>query len=514
MSQTAANRKLTSKWILIPLTVFLTLAVFGVSAYYLGYLRTPRTLDGHDRGDVSEPLLGEEKTQQLYTCGMHPWIITEEPGLCPICNMELTPKRDAEATGAAGAASGEREILYWRAPMDPMEIYDEPGKSKMGMDLVPVYADELVGGVEITIDPVTQQNMGVRTAEAETGVMIRTIRTYGHITYDETRIAQVSPKFSGWIEDLHIDFTGQPVEKGDPLFEIYSPDLLTAQEEYLGTWRRLNPAQRRQGNEFLASARRRLKYYDVAEIEIEEMEKTGEVQKTVTIRSPFTGIITHKNAVEGAFIKAGTNIYTIADLSRVWVEAHIFEYEVPWVEEGQTAEMRMPFHPGQVYTGKVTFVYPYLQEKTRDVVVRLEFENPDLELKPNMFVDVKIETAARGEGLIIPSEAVIRSGERDLVFVARGNGKFTPREVTLGLHLDDNRIQILSGIAPGESVVTSGQFLIDSESKLKEAVQKMMEAKTAKATPETEAESTEDDFFDDLEKTPEPADDFFKDLEE
>mgnify|MGYP005840958575 CR=1 FL=1 len=514
MSKMTAKKKSISKWILIPLTVVLTLTVSGVSAYYLGYLRTPQALDGHDHGDVSEPLMGEEKTAQLYTCGMHPWIITEEPGLCPICNMELTPKRDTDSAAASGTGSGEREILYWRAPMDPMEIYDEPGKSKMGMDLVPVYEDELVGGVEIKIDPVTQQNMGVRTAEAGMGVMTRTIRTYGHITYDETRIAQVSPKFSGWIEDLHIDFTGQSVEKGDPLFEIYSPDLLTAQEEYLGTWRRLSPSQRSRGNEFLASARRRLAYYDVAESEIEEMEKTGEVQKTVTIRSPFTGIVTHKNAVEGTFIKAGTNIYTIADLSRVWVEAHIFEYEVPWVEEGQTAEMRLPFHPGVVYTGKVSFVYPYLQEKTRDVVVRLEFENPNLELKPDMFVDVKIETVAKGEGLIVPSEAVIRSGERDLVFVARGNGKFTPREVTLGLHLDDNRVQILSGLAPGESVVTSGQFLIDSESKLKEAVQKMMEAKTAKAAPETEDESTEDDFFDDMEETPEPADDFFKDLEE
>jgi RND family efflux transporter MFP subunit len=180
---------------------------------------------------------------------------------------------------------------------------------------------------------------------------------------------------------------------------------------------------------------------------------------------------------KAATLRAGTTVYRIADLSRVWLEAHIFEYELPWVFEGQEVEMRIPYEPGKMYTGRVSFVYPYLQRKTRDVVLRLEFDNPDLALKPDMYADVWIKTGAIGKGLMIPSEAVIRSGERNIVFVARQHGKFTPRNITLGLSLDDGMVQVLSGVAPGDVVVTSGQFLLDSESKLKEAVQKMMERK-------------------------------------
>ncbi|MEE4604828.1 MAG: efflux RND transporter periplasmic adaptor subunit, partial [Desulfobacteraceae bacterium] len=258
----------------------------------------------------------------------------------------------------------------------------------------------------------------------------------------------------------------------------------------------------------LASARRRLQYFDVAENEILGIETAGQINKTVTIRSPFSGIVTLKNAEEGSFIKAGTTIYRIADLSRVWVEAHIYEYELPWVSEGQAAEMTLPYLPGRVFSGKVFYVYPYLQPKTRDIVIRLEFENPDLVLKPEMYADIRLKAVAKEEGLIIPSEAVIRSGERNVVFVMRDGNKFTPRDVTLGLALDDRRVQILTGLAPGEAVVTSGQFLLDSESKLIEAVQKMLEAKKEKAKPaETEGE---EDFFDDMEKEQE----FFKDMED
>ncbi len=504
MTDKPSKKPLSSKWITIVVTVLATLAVSGSAAYLLGYIGPRTALDPHDHDGASETLMGDAVETQLWTCGMHPWILTEEPGLCPICNMELTPKRDTESAG--DAPSGERQVAYWRAPMDPMEIYEEPGKSKMGMDLVPVYEDEIIGGVEVKIDPVTQQNMGIRTTEVSMAPLVHTIRTYGHITYDETRIAQVSPKFSGWIEKLYVDFTGRFVETGAPLFETYSPDLLAAQEEYLGTYRTL--AGRGRNNELLVSARRRLLYYDVAEEEIRNMEETGEVKKTLVIRSPHTGVVIHKNAVEGAYVKAGTTIYTIADLSRVWVEAHIYEYELPWVEVGQEAEMRLSFHPGTVFTGRVAYIYPYLQQKTRDVVIRLEFDNPDMTLKPDMFADVMIRTVGKGKGLVIPSEAVIRSGQRNVVFVDRGEGKFTPREVELGLSLDGNRVQVLSGLGPGETVVTSGQFLLDSESKLKEAVQKMMEAKTG--GPERPAETAGEDFFDDLEAG---GDDFFDDLE-
>ncbi len=457
-------------------------------------------------GGTGETASGGTEKKQLWTCGMHPWIITEEPGLCPICNMDLTPKRDENS--GSGQTSGERIIAYWRAPMDPMEIYDKPGKSKMGMDLVPVYEDEIIGGVEIIIDPVMEQNMGVRTAKVEKGPLHHTIRTYGHITYDETGTAQISPKVDGWIEKLHVNFIGEAVEKDQPLFEIYSPRLLAAQEEYLTAFRnfRSNPLPR--NREMTDSVRRRLQYFDVAEEEIRAMESANEVRKTVTIRSPLSGTVTHKNAIEGGFIKAGTNTYTVADLSTVWVEAHIYEYELSRVAQGQEAEMTLPYMPGKTYRGRVAFVYPWLQQKTRDVVIRLEFENPESELKPDMYADVHIRTGGKEEGLFIPSESVIRSGERNVVFVAQGKGRFIPRETDLGISLDDGKIQILSGLAPGETVVTSGQFLLDSESKLKEAVQKMMAARSGPVETEKEAE---DDFFGDMES--EAGDDFFKDME-
>ncbi len=474
-------------WLAVVITAALTICLTGSAAWYFGYLAPIEAVHDHRAG-------GEEEEKQLWTCGMHPWIITEEPGQCPICGMDLTPKRD---TGPASGETGERQVAYWKDPSDPMGIYSDPAEAPAGAHLTPVYEDALIGGVSVTIDPVTRQNMGLRTATVEKGALSRSIRTYGHITYDETRIAQVSLKFNGWIEKLHVDFTGRRVEKGDPLFDIYSPELLAAQEEYMGA--RRGGGSRRS---MIDSARRRLSYFDVAESEIRELERTGEVKKAITIRSPFTGIVTQKSAVQGAFMKAGANLFTIADLSRVWVEAHIYEYELPWVAEGQEARMTLSFHPGRVYVGKVTYVYPYLQQKTRDVVARLEFENPDMDLKPYMFADVRIRTdgdaewtkgtertegtegkgdaMARGageplrQGLIVPAEAVIRSGRRNIVFVERGEGKFTPREVGLGLRLDDNKVEVRSGLAPGEVVVTSGQFLLDSESKLKEAVAKMM----------------------------------------
>ena len=368
------------------------------------------------------------------------------------------------------------------------------------MDLVPVYEDELVGGVEVKVDPVTQQNMGIRTVDVQKGALIHTIRTYGHVTYDETRMAEISPKISGWIEKIHVDFTGKFVKKMQPLFELYSPELFAAQEEYLVAYRNLNRMSKQANEGFLKAARQRLRYFDVAESEIREIEKTGKVKKTVTIRSPFDGVV-------------------IVDLSRVWVEVHIYEYELPWVGEGQTAEMTLPYLPGRRFSGRIAYIYPYLQRKTRDVIIRLEFDNPDLVLKPDMYADVEIKHTA-GKGLIIPSEAVIRSGQRNIVFVVRDRNKFTPRDVTLGLNLDNGRVQILKGLAPGEPIVTSGQFLLDSESKLQEAIQKMLEVKREKAREKAPVEPGKEDFFKELEtgedffKDMEEEDDFFEDIEE
>jgi len=454
----ADNNLLSPLWV-AAITALLTLLLAGGAAYYLGFL-TP-------------------------------------PGI----------QQEIQSTGGKGGE--EHKIAYWRAPMNPTEIYDAPGKSAMGMDLVPVYEDELVGGVEIKVDPVTQQNMGVRIAIVEKAPLTQTIRTYGHITYDETRTAEVSPKISGWIEKIHVDFTGKFVKKMQPLFELYSPELFAAQQEYLVTYRNLNRMSKQANKGLLKAARQRLRYFDVAESEIRAMEKTGKIKKTVTIRSPFDGVVILKKAVEGSYVKDGATVYRIADLSRVWVEVHIYEFEFPWVAKGQAAEMTLPYLPGRTFSGRIAYVYPYLQRKTRDVIIRLEFDNPNFVLKPNMYADVKLKRRA-GEGIVIPSEAVIRSGERNIVFVLRDQNKFTPRNVTLGFNLDNGNIQVIKGLAPGEKVVTSGQFLLDSESKLKEAVQKMMEAKREKAREKAPVEPGEEDFFKELET----GEDFFKDMEE
>ncbi|MFC1886071.1 efflux RND transporter periplasmic adaptor subunit, partial [Thermodesulfobacteriota bacterium] len=323
--------------------------------------------------------------------------------------------------------------------------------------------------------------------------------------------AQISLKTGGWIEKLFIDFKGMYVEKGRPMFEIYSPELVAVQEELLSALSTPKERFGTAGHGLLASARQRIRYFDIADSEIEKIEKSGKVKKTLIIRSPIAGYVVQKNIEQGSYVQPGATILRVADLSRVWVEAHIYEYEFPWVKEGQQANITLSYQPGKVFVGKVAYVYPYLQPKTRDVVIRLEFNNPDLLLKPDMYVDVRIRTSTDEKGLVVPSEAVIRSGERNVVFVQRDQNKFTPRDVTLGLAVDGGKVRVLTGLAPGEAVVTSGQFLLDSESKLKEAIQKMLEAKRAMPKPEAPAadEKPDDEFFKDMEKD----DDFFKDLE-
>ncbi len=484
---------------IIPLTAVITACLAAVGFYYLGF-HAPH-------GTTKIPVEDEHnKSPGLWTCGMHPMVITEEPGLCPICSMELIAKRDAPDSDAHGPS--ERNLVYWRAPMDPMEIYDSPGKSKMGMDLVPVYEDEIIGGVSVSIDPVTVQNMGLRTEPAEIMPLASTIRTYGHITADETRTAEISPKVSGWIEKLHVDFTGRQVQLGDPLLEIYSPELVSAQEEYLSVYRRIGKPGSTREKELLESARHRLLYFDVAPEEIKALKQFGRARKRVLIRSPFSGVVTFKQAVQGSYVKAGTKLYTISDLSRIWVDTHIYEYELGRIKTGQNAAMILPYLPGRTYEGKVTFISPYLQAKTRDLIIRLEFDNPGLALKPEMFGDVIIQTGSDKTGLTIPAEAIIRSGERNIVFVSRGSGKFTPRTVKLGSHLDNSRIHIMEGLAPGDRVVTSGQFMLDSESKLQEAIKKMMEPASLPA-PETQQN---DGFFDEMDGGDDQGD-FFKDME-
>ncbi|MEZ4599356.1 MAG: efflux RND transporter periplasmic adaptor subunit [Syntrophotaleaceae bacterium] len=482
--------KFSRKGLLIVLLIVLPLAG-GLAGYVLrGNVASPDHA-AHDHHD-------SEAGKQQYTCGMHPWVISDQPGNCPICGMALTPVKagtagEAEAaeTSTSGQGKGERKIKYWVAPMDPTYIRDEPGKSPMGMDLVPVYEDEAPSGSTIAIDPVTVQNMGVRTAEVERRDLHRLIRTVGTIGYEEPKITSVNTKVEGWIEKLYVDQTGQVVEKGQPLLEIYSPKLVSAQQEYLLALRNRDVLKTSSfqeiadgGERLLEASRQRLSYWDISERQIRQLEKTGRVSKTLTLYAPYKGVVTMKMAMPGQYIKAGQELFQISDISKVWVFADIYEYELPWIKVGQEADVLLPFVGDRALKAKIGYIYPYVEPKSRTVKARLEFANPGLELKPDMYVNVRVHGQEIRNALAVPGEAVIHSGEKQTVFVDLGEGKFEPRQVKTGVQDQDGFIQITQGLLDGERVVTSAQFMFDSESRLREAIQKMREPKKeAQAAP-------------------------------
>lgn len=375
-----------------------------------------------------------------------------------------------------------KKILYWRAPMDPNYISDKPGKSPMGMDLVPVYEGEETTAGVIKIDPVVEQNMGVRTAPVEKRALFREIRAFGRVTYDQTKLTQINTKVTGYIEKSIVNTTGEQVEEGAALVDIYSPDLVATQEEYLQAFRNLQRvrqsganSQLAQAQKLLVSSRQRLQFWDISDQQINRLGQTGNITKTMTLHSPFKGVVIEMNAIEGMRVQPGMTLYKIADLGTVWVESDVYEYELPWLKQGQPVQMNLSYIPGKEMNGRVNYIYPYLEPKTRTVKVRSVFENKNKLLKPGMYANVRIASTIGDQVVAIPEESVIFSGERTLVFLALGNGRFLSKDVKLGALSGDGFYQVLSGLNPGETVVTSGQFLLDSESKLKEAVQKMLE---------------------------------------
>lgn len=434
----------------------------------------------------------QEAGPQLYSCGMHPEVISDKPGNCPICGMKLTPIKSTAQGGvqtSPGASGKERKILYWRAPMDPTEIYDRPGKSKMGMDLIPVYEGEEAGGAgSITIDGVVQQNMNLRSAKVERRDISNVIRAYGKVTYAQDKEFAVNTKVSGWIENLYVNTTGRMVRKGEPLLAIYSPELVSTQEEYLlalNNYKKLASSPydsiRKSAEKMLTLARNRLEYWDISDAEIDKIEQTGQTRRTVLLKSQVSGIVTHKAVVEGVKVGPGMDLFHIADLSKVWVEAAVYESELALIKLGQKAEIELDHVQGQKLEGTVDFIYPYLDQKSQSNNVRLVFSNPSLILKPDMYATVRIYGQTVSQALAIPSEAVVHSGKRDIVFVAKGDGKFEPREVKTGTESDNGYVHVVSGLFEGEEVVVSGQFLLDSESRTREAIAKMREASAQKS---------------------------------
>ncbi|MGC9455684.1 MAG: efflux RND transporter periplasmic adaptor subunit [Phycisphaerae bacterium] len=365
-----------------------------------------------------------EHDAQHYTCGMHPWVILPEPGQCPICQMDLVP-------------------------LDPEKFSGE-----------------------VAIDPVVVQNMGVRVRPVTQGPLTKEIRTVGTVDYREPGVRDVNIKVSGWIEKLYVDYVGAPVEQGEPLFELYSPQLYAAQEEYLLAWR--NRDRGPQQRDLLESARTRLEYFDVPQEQIEQLAETGSPSKTITLNSPHSGVVIDKHAVEGMKVDPGMRVFRIADLSRVWVMVTLYEYQLPYVREGQSAVMTLPYIPGEQFEGEVVYIYPTVDPGTREVQVRLEFDNPHGLLKPGMFATVTLQSTLARERTLAPRSAVMDTGEREVAIVWRGQGRFEPRDVETGIAAADDMVEIIDGLKPGEMVVTSGQFLIDSEAKLRASLARMM----------------------------------------
>ncbi len=452
--------------------------------------------------------MAQEGEKQLYSCGMHPEVISDEPGDCPICGMELTPIKGSAQVGT-GEPGQERKVIYWRAPMEPTEIYDAPGKSKMGMDLVPVYeGDEAGGAGSILIDGSVQQNMNLRLARVERKDLSNVIRAYGKVTYAQDKQFSVTTKISGWIEKLYVNTVGQKIRRGEPLLEIYSPQLISTQEEYLLALNNLeklgsSPYEsiRTNAEKMVALARERLEYWDIPKAEIENLDKTGKTRRTILLRSLVAGVVTHKGVVEGSKIGPGMDLFHISDLSEVWVEVAVYESELPFIKVGQRAELELDHILGKTLEGRVDFIYPYLDKKALVNNVRLVFNNADSSLKPDMFATVFMYAQFAEDSMAIPSEAIIHSGARKLVFVTKGDGKFEPREVKLGGETDDGFTQILSGLFMDEMVVVSGQFLLDSESQTREAIAKMRAAQAQRTMEASAGEEAEHTHVDEAEDT-------------
>ncbi len=422
----------------------------------------------------------------LYQCPMHSQVVEDEPGECPICNMRLVEVASVPAgqtSKSSATQTGEREVLYWYAPMDATYIRDEPGLSPMGMKLVPKYAKAAVGSEDkvIRIDPVQVQNTGVVSVEAELEDITRYTRTVGILDYNVERIVWVNMKYEGWIEKVHVTYVGQKVRKAQPLFEIYSPALVTTQAEYLralqyrASLEESGRAQTKQQAESLVQAARdRLTYWDISEEQIEALEASQEVQRLVTVGSPADGVVAEvmSEALKGMYVKPGMNLYKIADLSTVWVHADIFEVDIPWIDAGQPAVVSFHNDPDAEFHGHVLFLYPEVSRDTRALKICVEVPNPDGRLRPGMYADVVVQGPPVRNAVVIPQSAVIRSGKRNIVFVDLGGGRFDPREVDLGVRGEGDRIQIVKGVAAGEKVVTQAQFMLDSESRIQEAIAK------------------------------------------
>ena len=380
---------------------------------------------------------------------------------------------------APDTAKPARKLLYYRNPMGLPDTSPVPKKDPMGMDYIPVYEgdqdDEPSATKQIRIGTEKVQKLGVRTEAAALRALDKVVRAAGRVEPDERRTFAISPKFEGYVERLFVNATGQSVSKGQPLFEVYSPELVSAQREYAIAAQGVESlkaagADTQSGMKQLAEASlARLRNWDISDEQIRALARSGDSKRTLTFRSPASGIVTEKKAIQGMRFMPGEALYQVTDLSSVWVVADVFEQDIGQVKAGAKAKVRINAYPDKLFEGTVAYVYPTLKAETRTIPVRVELPNPGTLLKPGMFAQVELRTSAKGPVLTVPTSAVIDSGTRQIVLVQAGEGRFEPREVRLGARSDE-RVEVLQGVREGELVVVSANFLIDAESNLKAAV--------------------------------------------
>ncbi len=453
---------------------------FSVAAYLArNHLKTTRLAGFLGLGATNE-------SKAIYICPMHPQIRSEKPGTCPICNMNLEKMEDSQATpDSAGKPASEKRtdsphVIYY-CPMHPQVQSDKPGTCPIcHMDLERQQegneaAEEAATAGTIYISPKKQQLIGIQLTEVTLGPLSSTIRAVGRLTYDETRISRIQTKIEGWIEEVAVNYTGILVKRGQALATVYSPELFATQRELLIARKSRDALQGSAFPEIASGAaslyestRQRLKLWDISDGQIREIERKGSPVRAMAIHSPISGFVVARNAYPGQRITPETELYTVVDLSSIWVIADIYEYEVNMVKAGQDAVMTLPYNPGKSLKGTVDYIYPEVDRTTRTLKVRLQFPNPDFKLKPDMYANVEIRVD-HGSRLSVPDEAILDSGTDQIVFIALDNGHFEPRKIEVGARVG-NRSIVLGGLKAGDKVVSAGNFLVDSESQLKAAL--------------------------------------------